>query len=323
MSTEIRKSKDTIQVRNETFEVVSDFRFDIETGDKVSDNILDNIAIQKAFKMYRKKYNVLSKDEIKNIRKKYAISQRDFATLTGIGVATIARYETGQIPTNSNNELIKSLGDDFRIAQDLFIQNGTQLSSKVQKKLNDKIETFIKDNSAMEVFNFAEKRLSSEGPSINTGYKIFEFEKFRNMVLYFAKEINYLSKTKLNKLLFYSDFKCFQQELVSMTGLSYKRDYYGPVPMDFEILYSILNDLDNIMWHIFPNGKGEYIVHKESFNADVFTKEELQIMEEVVQKFGEDNAEKISDKSHEEIGYIETEMKNVISYEYANHLKYI
>lgn len=323
MNTEVRKGKDIIQVRNETFEVISDFRFDIETGKKVSDNTLDNIAIQKAFKMYREKYNVLSKDDIKHIRKLYDISQRDFATLTGIGVATIARYETGQIPTNSNNELIKSVRDDFRVAQELFNQNGAQLSSKVQKKLKNKIEELAKDNSTLEVLSFAEKRLTNIGPSIQTGYKIFDFEKFKNLVLYFAKEVPYLSKTKLNKLLFYSDFKYFQMELVSMTGLSYKRDYYGPVPMDFEILYAILNDLDTIMWRIFPNGRGEYIVHKEPFNPDIFTKEEIKTIEEVAKKFSADNAEEISEKSHEEIGYIETEMKNIISYEYADHLSYI
>lgn len=323
MNTEIKRDTDIIVVRNEKIEVASDFRFDKETGEKVSDNTLDNAAIQKAFNIYRNRHDVLDKNEIKEIRNRYEVSQRTFAVLTGIGVATIARYETGQIPTNANNELLKSIRDNFRFAQELFNQNSEQLSQKSREKLEDKMSEIAEENSTNEVVQFAEKRIEGQGPSIYTGYRSFEFEKFKQLVLFFAEKVSYLSKTKLNKLLFYSDFKSFQQELLSMTGLSYKRDYYGPVPIDFELLYSALNESDAIMWRIFPSGKGEYIVNKTSFNPDVFSQEELEIMQEVKNTFKQDNAEEISGKSHEEIGYIETEMKRLISYDYADHLKYL
>lgn len=323
MSTIIKKGKETFEVRNEQIEVESDFRFDVETDEKVSDNYLDNIAIQKAFEIYRKKHDIITKDELVQIRNKYELSQRAFATLTGIGVATIARYETGQIPINANNELLKSIRDDFRIVQKLFERNGSGLSEKNQAKLKAKLNMVIKENETAEVVEFVEKRAKYNSPSIYSGYRIFDFDKFKHLVLFFSQQINYLSKTKLNKLLFYSDFKFFQEETISITGLIYQHDYYGPVPKDFDLLYAALDDSEDIEWRLLPSAQGEYVENKTTFNSDLFTKEELEMLHTVLKNFEKDNALVVTEKSHEEQAYIETKMKEKIPYHYADTLKYL
>ena len=53
----------------------------------------------------------ITAEEIQSIRKKYALSQRNFARVLGIGEASIARYETGQKPTEANANLIKAAAD--------------------------------------------------------------------------------------------------------------------------------------------------------------------------------------------------------------------
>lgn len=135
MTTKIMKTKEIFTVRNEEIEVEANFRFDLESGEKVSDNYLDNLAIQKAFKIYREKNNILTEEDLKEIRKKYRLSQRVFAKLTGIGAATIARYETGQIPTNTNNERLLSIQNDFRMVKELFEKNKSQFSESEQMHL--------------------------------------------------------------------------------------------------------------------------------------------------------------------------------------------
>lgn len=323
MNTEIKKATEVFEIRNEKIEVESDFRFDVESNTKISDNYLDDIAINKAFSIYREKFEIMGKDEIRKVRNKYGLSQRAFATLTGIGVATIARYETGQIPTNANNELLKSIRDDFRTVEKLFNRNKDNLKPKDQQKFQNKINEIANKNSTNEVLKFVQKRIESNGPSIYTGYKTFDFEKFKQLVLYFSGKINYLSKIKLNKLLFYADFKFFEEEILSITGLSYVHDYYGPAPTDFEILYATLYDSEAIMWKIFTGGKGEYIKNVEPFDPSVFTNEELEIMEQVVATFKKDNAEIISEKSYEEYPYKTTEMKELISYDDTGLLKHL
>ena len=46
--------------------------------------------------------------QIKEIRKRYGLSQQAFARLLGIGEASITRYESGIAPTNANANLIRA-----------------------------------------------------------------------------------------------------------------------------------------------------------------------------------------------------------------------
>lgn len=46
--------------------------------------------------------------EIKDIRKRYGLSQHAFARLLGIGEASITRYENGATPTKANANLIRA-----------------------------------------------------------------------------------------------------------------------------------------------------------------------------------------------------------------------
>ncbi|MEY8460506.1 helix-turn-helix domain-containing protein [Eggerthellaceae bacterium 24-137] len=46
--------------------------------------------------------------QIKEIRKRYGLSQQAFARLLGIGEASITRYENGVVPTKANANLIRA-----------------------------------------------------------------------------------------------------------------------------------------------------------------------------------------------------------------------
>ena len=62
------------------------------------------------------------------------------------------------------------------------------------------------------------------------------------MVVYLCSSIENVSKIKLNKLLFYSDFLSFQKLTVSMSGLAYEHNHYGPVPLNYTLLYESLKE---------------------------------------------------------------------------------
>ena len=50
----------------------------------------------------------ITAEEIREIRCSYGLSQRSFATLLGIGVASIVRYEQGSKPSKANANLIRA-----------------------------------------------------------------------------------------------------------------------------------------------------------------------------------------------------------------------
>lgn len=62
------------------------------------------------------------------------------------------------------------------------------------------------------------------------------------MVVYLCSSIQNVSKIKLNKLLFCSDFLSFQKLTVSMSGLAYEHNHYGPVPLNYTLLYESLKE---------------------------------------------------------------------------------
>ena len=78
------------------------------------------------------------------------------------------------------------------------------------------------------------------------------------MVLYFALNVEKLYKTKLMKFLFYSDFVNFRNNTVSITGLKYLKNYYGPTPVRYDLLLGILSDK-------FITFEVDYFVNSEEF----------------------------------------------------------
>lgn len=323
MNTYIKESRETFQVRNENIEVISMFRFDGETNQIVFDEELDNQAINKAFDIYRKKYNILSKEEIKQIREMYKLSQRAFAKLLGWSPATIARYERGSVPTKVNNSLLISLRDNQDLANSLFIQNKENLGQEEQEKLANRLKELEGKNESNDLVELIESRFDDQGITIMSGYQKFNFEKVKQMIIYFSSQIDYLSKTKLNKLLFYSDFSSFKNSTVSMSGMIYLHDHYGPVPKHSSLIYSALEENGVIEWIPFSSNTGEMVRPNETFDSSNFSIQELELLKDVVGQFKNDKANDISTKSHEETAYKKTTMKEDISYSFAMDLKYL
>ena len=62
--------------------------------------------------------------------------------------------------------------------------------------------------------------------------------KLFNAILFFCK--GRVLKTKLNKLLFYADFKHFKEYAVSITGARYARIPFGPAPDKYAFYFATL-----------------------------------------------------------------------------------
>ena len=64
------------------------------------------------FDEYKKKVGLLTTEEIKAIRKKRGMSQRELAKFLSIGEKDIARYENGAIQTRAIDLMIRMVDDD-------------------------------------------------------------------------------------------------------------------------------------------------------------------------------------------------------------------
>ncbi|MCP5276532.1 MAG: SocA family protein [Burkholderiales bacterium] len=129
-----------------------------------------------------------------------------------------------------------------------------------------------------------------------------EREKLINAIVYFAKNIQFLGKVKLFKLLYFLDFDHYKEVGRSVTGLDYFAWKMGPVPVS---LYKEVDMPEQDMAE-----KIEFIVKKVrngdmltvlplcDFDQKHFTKRELRIMQSLVDQYANARAEEMVEATH-------------------------
>ncbi len=95
----VYKREETYPVKGEPITIIADVVVCNVCGDTIYDDELDGRNLERAYADYRKKHGLLSPEDIKQIRAKYGLSQRGISALLGWSPTTIARYETGAIPS--------------------------------------------------------------------------------------------------------------------------------------------------------------------------------------------------------------------------------
>ena len=125
-------------------------------------------------------------------------------------------------------------------------------------------------------------------------------EKLLNLVIYFAKNTKNCGKTKLCKLLYFADFKHFQETGKSITGSHYYAWEMGPVPVEvyFELNEPKPDFQEKIAVSKSPFRKRQDVVAKDKFDPTHFTKRELEVIEKVAYIFKEAIAKDMVEISH-------------------------
>jgi uncharacterized phage-associated protein len=130
--------------------------------------------------------------------------------------------------------------------------------------------------------------------------------KLINAIIYFAKNTTFCHKLKLMKLLYYLDFWHFKETGRSVTGLKYKAWKMGPVPPTVYHEIEPINNPDDFKesLHIeneeFDNGSGRCLIIRpiKKFNANIFSKREIKLLEKVAYIFKEAKALDMTDSTH-------------------------
>lgn len=321
VETNIIMKKENYDVCGESVEVDARILVCADCGEEFYCEEFDNETLVNAYNEYRRKHKLLFPDEIKKIREQYGLSQRSFAKLLNWGDKTICRYENGSIQDKAHNSLLLLLREPENM-RDYLAENEIMLDNKQKDKLLetvDKLEKNIKYRSGRKFLN----QFFSEVPSEENGFKAFDYEKLCAMVLFFSNKSGELLKTKLLKLLNYSDMVFYQENGISISGTKYVHLPYGPVPENFDILFGTMA-ADHIA-HIEVVYEGGYEKHQVIPERDVpygvLSGTELVVLERVYKKFVDFGSVEISNYSHKEKGYSSTGQGEIISYAYAKDIK--
>jgi len=317
--TNITKKFETYTVKGEPISVEANVRVCSQCQEEVFDMKLDSDNLKRAYQKYKQAHGLLLASDIMRIRKKYQLSQRTFAKMIGCTQATLVRYEKGTIQDDTHNRLIHLLDNPENLAN-IFKNVQSELSEKDSKKIALQLENSC--NAITPYYNIFKKKESAI-ISEYTGFQRFNFEKTKQIIIFFAKNQTKLYKTKLMKLLWYTDALHFSRTTKSISGLTYIHLPYGPVPEDRNELLGLLEKMNVIRIEEDTSTPyaGECIESDEDFDASLFSKKELGVLQEIIQRFSECSSTDMVKLSHAETAYQKTNMQEKMSFTYALDLK--
>lgn len=290
-------------------------------------NEIEGANNERIYQIYREKANIINAEDIIKLREKYAISQRELTSILGFGKMTINRYERGGLPTKSQSDYIKLLieNDDKFIEKVKEAYEKNNINEKTYNKIiSEDVEKGISKKEVQDNIRRYLKSVLNRKPDIYNGYKSLDLEKVENIISYIASKVKNLTITSLNKYLWYIDMLSFNERTVSITGLTYQNQRFGPtiVYKKYDEL-SLLDDKYTREDIETENGNTTKIISNNNFNLDKISSSEKEIIDTIIKLLKNKNVTDISEMSHREDGWKKTKRFEQISFEYAMDLNII
>ena len=296
------------QVRGEEIPVLCHVAVCPVCKNDIVDESLEERNLELAFGEYRRHHNLLRPEEIRTIRERYGLSQRTLARVLGWGDITIHRYETGALQDNAHEEVLRLIADPKNMRA-VVARNADALAPDVSHRLSERIEELASGSAEQEYQTILELVMSSGAPSLANGFRRLDLGNLQEMVLYFAATVQNAFKTKLNKLLWYSDFYNYSNTARSISGATYMAATHGPVPKQYALLLGDMERRELIQLEEieFDSGaSGEMVRRLREFMPAGFSDDELSSMKHVADTFRDETSKQVRDLSHEEHAYKET-----------------
>lgn len=277
----------------------------------------DDVNMAQVLNQYRVAHNIPYAEEIRSIRKAYGVSALKMSQILSWGDNQYRLYENGEMPNANNGKQLRA------------IQNPSVFCSYVDmSSLSEQEKEDIKKRSMSSVLNpsnyrsFTIKAIfgnKKEGKYV--GYTYPSLGKLKNVMLYFIGKYKRVFQTQMNKLLFYVDFLSYKEQGRGITGLSYFANTFGPVPSNWDRVFSLTDDVSKEVI-ICDNGNEGYILTSDMpFDEQEFSTEELRIIAKVCERFNGMSPNQISEECHKEKAWIDNvHNHSLIDYSYAFEL---
>lgn len=288
-------------------------------GESLSSDEEDQAVLDALHAEYRRQNDLLTPEKIKAIRSRYRLSQKSLALLLGMSEATMNRYEKGGLQDQVHDNAIRACEDPAYV-RDLLERRGNLLSDwqkqRIEKSLAGQEE---RGGTWIELPDGMDWMLTAGKVSEQTGFRRFEYKRFAAALVQLCERMGEISTTVVNKVLFYADFLNYKTATVSLTGTPYRRLQYGPTVADYGILLDRM-EADGILVRsekMFSGGTSGFYYQvgpaADSLGVE-FTPHEVRVLEHVAEAFRGCTAKVISDRSHAESAWLNTEDKKLISY---------
>jgi len=292
----LKYEKSELTFRKEKFQYINLFYECEDTKERFSTTEIDEINLSQVYNQYREKYGIPYTDEIKQTRQKYGLPAVKMSKILGFGENQYRLYENGDMPSETSGKVLSSIKNPNTFMG--FVENARrQFASDEHEKVIIKVKNAINNQNK----NLRKDLIfdSYSRGKVN-GFAPQSYSKLKNILLFFIERLGSVFNTRMNKLLFYTDFLSYKNRGIAMSGLAYKAIQFGPVPLKWDRVYSLIDDVDNKIYE-FPSGiSGTKLCSDLSPDLNTFSSDEISILENVLDHFKDATATDISKTSHRE-----------------------
>lgn len=317
------KEMRTAVFRKETFNYVFVCYKCVDTGEMFTTEEMDVVNMAQIYNQYRVKYGIPFPDEIRSARTKYGLSAARMSLVLGFGENQYRLYENGEMPSVANGRILQAIQtpSTFKTfvmaARNSFTQDDYE---KIAERV-DEVSSMEKCESRSVIKSLMFSVLTR---SRYNGYAFPSVSKVKNAMLFFIDRFNGVFITQMNKLLFYLDLLSYRERGIGFTGLTFKAVQYGPVPLHWERVYSLTDDIFQEPVESKNGNNGTVLKSLLDCDEACFDDEEKKLLEKVYQTFKNDTPTTISQKSHKEDAWIDNKDRHaIIDYDYAFSIKAI
>jgi len=272
---------------------------------------------------YRTLNGLLTSQEIKEVRKIYNLSQKEFANLLGWGDVTVQRYEKKSIQDETYDQKIRSVKNNPKLALEELEKHKDKFENERYNEINELITNLVKTKSVKYLNKEIIESLyiDHKEESQDNGYKLLDIEKVENMIGFFAQNSSRLYKVKLMKLLWYADALFCKKYGNSMSGLVYRHLPLGAVPKAHEEILRYAESSIQIVEEYIDENIAYKILPKYNINLSKLSPEEISVLQAIIEKFDDMGSRRISEYMHEEVAYRETFDNEIIPYSLARDIR--
>jgi transcriptional regulator with XRE-family HTH domain len=234
---------------------------------------------------------------IKKFRESRGLSQEALAKLLGVSRPTMSLIETGDRKVSA--EEVKKLSEIFGVS--------------VEAMFDEKKEPRLVVKETRAEYKKSESALRIDVPRKN-------LEKFKEVLLYILNKAGAkpnVGETVIYKFLYFIDFNHYERYEEQLIGATYKKNKYGPTPLEFRKVVDKMIEAGEILkipdkYFNFPQTK--YLPLR---NPDLsrLSAPEMIVIDHVLDRLSDMNAGQISDYSHNDVPWLTTDEGDIIPYE--------
>ena len=273
-----------------------------DSGEQFTNDESDTAGFVQVTNQYRAKYGIPYTDEIIAVRQRYGISAAKMSLILGIGVNQYRLYEQGEVPSVSNGRMIRSIMNP-KVMLEMVESSKNELSESEYEKIISKVQAIIASSEAYKMEQYETKRIFNTSRGADNGYAQLSLNRLKNIMLYILNRCDDVWCTKMNKLLFYTDFMSYRERGMAMSGLSYRAIDFGPVPERWDRVYSEFPEVRQELRQV-GDFVGSILKTSEKADNSLFIDDELKVLDAICTHFSKMTSREISRISHDEEAWL-------------------